>query len=217
MMRFLLIVGALTLVPNLADAQYYGGYGGYGGGWIDNRASTPAESYARGMADVIRSSGAANLLNSEAASRYEDARSKNLDNRVKYAETYYEKRRIHDAYMSEQTEKTREYLYRRAERGPSIERLTPAELDPVSGKVSWPLVLRDEPFDAYRKKLDAAFSQRETSLGAIGTQAYIDIQETISAMEAELKQRIRDYPSAEYLKARDLLKRLAYEASQTVS
>jgi len=207
-----IFVGAITLVPDLTVAQRY--YGG--GNVIDNRASTPAESYARGMADVIRSSGAANLMNSRAASNYEDARSKNLDNRVKYAETYYEKRRVHDKYQAEKAEKTREYFYRRSQKGPSIARLTPAELDPVTGKISWPLVLQDKPFDAYRKQLDSAFARRETSLGAIGTQSYVELLKTIEEMQRALIKRIREYPSSEYIKAREYLKRLAYEASQAV-
>ena len=217
MMRFafsILTLGTLLAFPAVSRAQYRGYYG-YGG-YIDNRASTPAESYARGMADVIRSTGAANLLNSKAAKEYEDARAKNLDNRLKYAETYYERRRIHDRYVAEKREKTREYLYRRAQRVSEIPRLTPAELDPVTGQLTWPVVLRDEPFAEYREKLNKLFSQREISLGAIGLGTYAEIQETIDQMTAELKKRIRSYPSSAYLEARNFLTRLSNEAKHAL-
>ena len=57
-------IGALAIVALLgswAAAQYYGG------AYVNNKASTVGESYARGMGDVMRSQGMRNLANSEAA------------------------------------------------------------------------------------------------------------------------------------------------------
>lgn len=213
--RILGVIGAVVVLHVLspsASAQRYRYYGGY----IDNRASTPAESYARGMADVVRSSGMANLLNSEAAKKYEEARSMNLDNRLKYAQTYYERRKIHDQYRAEKREQTREYLYRRAQRETNVPRLTPAELDPVTGELSWPPLLRESHFDEYRKALDKMFSQREIALGAIGLAGYTEIQETIDAMVAVLKEHIREYPPALYTEARNFLTRLENEAKHAL-
>jgi len=51
-----------------------------GGGY--HHASTVEEGAARGMADVIRSRGAANMMNSEAAINYEQARKSNIDKGV---------------------------------------------------------------------------------------------------------------------------------------
>jgi len=189
---------------------------GYYGGVIDNRASTPAESYSRGMADVVRSSGAANLMNSEAAQGYEEARSMEMDNQVKYAETYYEKREIHDQYQDKHRQETQEYLYRRAQKQTEVPRLSPAELDPVTGQLTWPPVLHDSPFDPYREELDKKFSQREISLGAIGWSGYNEIRESINSMASLLKERIRQYPSADYVDARDFLTRLENEAKHAI-
>ena len=75
MMRTLLILvamSALIAIPQVKAQRYR--VGGWGG--PSYHASTAAEGAARGMADVVRSAGAANLLNSEAAKNYEDARTK---------------------------------------------------------------------------------------------------------------------------------------------
>ncbi len=57
-------------------------------------SSTAAEGAARGMADVIRSAGDYNLRTSEAARNVEEARSRNLDNRLKSTQTFFEMRRV---------------------------------------------------------------------------------------------------------------------------
>ena len=66
---------AVFAAPN-AFGQYPGLY--YGMGSNNYRhASTVQEGAARGMADVIRSTGAANLMNSEAAKNFEATTSVN--------------------------------------------------------------------------------------------------------------------------------------------
>ena len=88
----ILIVVAVSSMASTAGAQ---GWWGYGNPYYrDNRASTPAESYARGMADMTRAAGQRNLLDSMAAGNFEEARSLELDNRLKATETYFEMRRI---------------------------------------------------------------------------------------------------------------------------
>src|SRR5687768_6794213 len=71
------------------QTQPYGGWGGY-----HYHSSTEVEGAQRGFADFIRSAGAANLMNSEAASKYEDARKKYLENRLQATQTYFDMRRI---------------------------------------------------------------------------------------------------------------------------
>ena len=51
------------------------------------------------MADVVRSAGAANLMNSAAAINVETARSAYLDNQIKFTNTYFEKKRIRQSYV----------------------------------------------------------------------------------------------------------------------
>lgn len=60
-----------------------------GGGY----ASTAGQAAAYGLSDVIRSEGYANLQNSEAAKNWEDAKTKEIDNRQKWTNTYFDMRR----------------------------------------------------------------------------------------------------------------------------
>ena len=56
-------------------------------------ASTAEEGIQRGYADVVRSQGMANLLNSQAATQYEEARKSYIENRMQATQTYFEMRR----------------------------------------------------------------------------------------------------------------------------
>jgi hypothetical protein len=68
-MRFPLLAGLLLLTVSTAqvNAQY-----------VNNKASTIGESWARGMSDVVRSAGDANLSNSAAEINYQAARTPEL-------------------------------------------------------------------------------------------------------------------------------------------
>src|SRR5205814_7688592 len=104
------LTGAIALTVGLssAHAQYgWGGggggyyppyYGGYGGGTVEG-------SVAHGYADLVRSAGAYNLMTSEAYKNYEDARKKNIENRLQWTQTYFEMRRINDEYRRAQYER----------------------------------------------------------------------------------------------------------------
>src|SRR5262245_1452923 len=92
---------ALTLLVllaggSVASAQFGyggwgGGYGGWGGGW---GGGAPVEgSIQHGFADVVRSQGMANVMNSVAAGNFEDARKKYMENRMQATQTYFDMRR----------------------------------------------------------------------------------------------------------------------------
>ena len=63
------------------------------------RGSTAAESYQRGFADS-RSAGQANLMDSMAAQNYEQARAMDIENRLKWTESYYQMRQANRAYRA---------------------------------------------------------------------------------------------------------------------
>src|SRR5205823_11718378 len=96
-MCFRIIMTSLLLVPGisaLAVAQY--GYPVY------STPTTAAGAAATGAANVIQAQGQKNLSDSEAAINLEQARSQNLDNNLKYTQTFYEQKSIHDQYMQAQ-------------------------------------------------------------------------------------------------------------------
>jgi hypothetical protein len=198
---------AATSRTAFAQFPYWGG---------SYHASTAEESMANGMANVIQSAGQANLLNSAAARNYEEARSRDLDNRLKATNTYFEMRKMNREYTAQERgpKPSSEQMFRYArDRAPN--RLGPAELDPLTGQISWPVILEDEAYKEYREKLDNLFAVRAKYHGQIAPDQYLELQQTAKALDAELKKRIKDYPPTDYVKAKGILESLAYEASLT--
>ena len=199
----LLFIAALVQ-PVLAQYPWGGTY----------HAATAEESFANGMANVISSAGQANLLNSAAARNYEEARSRDLDNRLKAENTYFEMRKMNREYVAAERgpKPTPEQMFRYAkERAPN--RLNPNQLDPLTGRISWPVVLEQDAYKAQREKLDELFASRAKYHGQLAPDQYFDLQKTAKDMEAELKKHIKDYPPTDYTRAKSLLESLAYEAS----
>lgn len=188
------------------------GWGGWGwGGW---GGGTVAGNYMQGMSQVVQAQGARNLMNSQAAINLETARSQNLDNRLKYTNTYFEMRRINTA--ARQAEQGRglstEEAWRYAQIGVP-RRMTPNELDPVTGTIHWPVTLMDPRYEEFRKELDRLFQERETAHGSIGYEVFTQIGTTTSAFLAALQENIKDFPNAnEYLQAKTFVQALANEA-----
>src|SRR5262245_8144695 len=169
------------------------GFYGYGGG----HASTAAEGYMNGMGNVIQSAGSYNLQTSQAAMNMEQARTQNIDNNLKFTQTYFEMRKINSASRKaeESPGLTTEDSWRYAQmRLPK--RLTPMELDPVTGKIYWPTLLNDPRFDQQRKQLDQLFVQRETAHGSIGYDTYMQIKQSTDALLADLKTNISTFPNS---------------------
>ena len=184
-------------------------YAVYGGG----HASTAAEGYANGMSNIIQSAGSFNLQTSQAAINAEQARSMNLDNRLKGTQTYFEMRRVNtDARKAEQspgmsTEDSWRYAQMYVPKRPS-----PAQLDPVSGKIYWPMMLRDPRYDDYRSKIDQLFMQREVAHGGIGYEMYTQIVQVTNSLLDTLKKNIDLYNNGDYVRLKNFVESLAYEA-----
>lgn len=209
-----LAIGLVVAAAATGLAQRYGGYGVYGGG----HASTAAEGYQRGFADVLRSAGEANLRNSEAANNYQDARSKDLDNRLKATDTYFEMRRVNKSYRDSQRKPrlSNEQLHRIAAQG-RPNRLDPTDLDPITGAIAWPMILQQDTYKAYRKQLETLFAKRAESSGVIGAQAYQAIQKSVGEALATLKENVASYGGKDYIETRRFLESLGAEASYPIS
>jgi hypothetical protein len=177
-----------------------------------HHASTAAEGAMRGYADVVRSAGAANLMNSQAAGYWEDARRKNIDNRVYSTEKYFEMRAINRAA-------------REAERGPrpSMEdairyaevrkpgRLSASELDPLTGMISWPVVLQHAVYQPYREGLEKAYAWRANA-GFFGAEQAAEVHRLTTGLQKELKSHVNDYPPQSYIQAKKFVEALTFES-----
>ncbi len=176
------------------------------------RPATVAESHARGLADVIRSAGAANLLNSEAAKNYEDARKKYIDNRLHGTEAYFQMRQMNRQYRYEERgpRPTQQDIIRYVnDRKP--DRLTGSELDPLTGQITWPSLLLKDEFETDREAIEQLFLVR-AALGAFSADQFTALEAHIKQIRAILRSNIDDYPGHLWTKANRFLKSLGYES-----
>jgi len=198
----LLVVVAVT---STASAQRYGSV--YGAPY---RASTVGESRARGFADVVRSRGDAAVKHGVAARQFEEARSRNLDNRLKYAETYFERKRINKEYREANTKRpTEEQLFRLAKQA-APKRLSPSELDPISGDVKWPVLLQRPEFAASRDALGGMLDEWAAGHGE-SSEVYNALMEEATGMRTILTSNARQLAGPQYIEARRFLDGLIYE------
>jgi hypothetical protein len=205
---------ALVVMAAQAYSQAYVGngynpYGYYNGG----HASTAAEGYANGLGNVLQSAGSYNLQTSQAAINLTQAQKQNIDNHVAGTQAYFEMRKINqDSRKALDTPGlTTEDSWRIAQAN-LPKRPTQMQLDPVTGRIYWPIGLQAPQFQKYRQQLDSLFVQRETSHGGIGYETFMQIQDVTDAMLTELKKNINQYKSGDYIQLKNFVEGLAYEA-----
>ncbi len=181
----------------------YGSYGGY--------SSTPVEGARRGMADVIRARGEAAEAGTRAMNNYEEARSKYIDNKMKFTETYWARKRLGEAELKKDHDRKRagRDAYRATKGSGFPPRLSPAELDPSTGKIYWPQALMGDRYAELRKELDELF-QLGFHTGSL-RQYDSQINQISRSMRTELQKHIRNMPTNEYIASRKFLDSLAYE------
>ncbi len=139
-------------------SNYYGPY--YHPPYATHRhASTLQEGILRGRADVIRSQGEANLLHSQAALNYQEAYSRQLDNKVKRVDTYWSARSVYDRNRAIQDRERLEKTARKLAKS-RLEPLEVHEFDPTTGMVYWPALLQSPEFAPYRMRLDVLLQKR---------------------------------------------------------
>jgi len=193
--------------PSGGGGNYYG-YPGY------YHSSTAAEGAMRGMADMVRSQGQANLDNSAAAINYGIARSQEMDNYKKGVDTYFQARQANKQYRDAERgpPPTMEQLVRFAQMG-KPKPLSPSELDVITGDIAWPMVLQEDAYAKDRETIQAAFAGRSAG-GAMGLSDLTTVRKTTDSMLAQLKDNIRDLPPDAYMQSKRFLESLAYEAGR---
>jgi len=196
-----------------ASAQWGGGWGWGGMGMGGGYASTAQQAADYGMSQVVRSQGYANLKNSEAAKNWEEAKTQEIQNRMRWTETYFEMRKTNrEARAAEDGPPvTQEQAIRMAKMTlPS--RLGSTQLDPVTGHIEYPMVLQDDIFAPYRQELDTLFARRASTGGSLQYEEFKEIQSTVSKFIDVLKEHVGDYAAGDYGRARSFLNSLAQES-----
>jgi hypothetical protein len=197
----MMIVAFILLPTAVARAQYFGDSS-------QTFSSTLEEGAQRGYADVVRSHGMANLLNSQAANQIEQARKVYIENQMKATQTYFEIRRYNDEArraMRSTPLSMEQYVRIAHEQAP--DGLTATQLDPLTGSISWPAPLRQPAYEELRRRIERLYQDRAT-----GYVVYGEIQQAVAELAAQLKADIMRYSANDYVAAKKFLDSLAYAA-----
>jgi hypothetical protein len=87
-------------------------------------------------------------------------------------------------------------------------RLNADELDPATGKIAWPSVLRENDYAPLRAELGSLFRARARTRQTQGIAA--KIHEGTREMASIMQRNIRNVPASEYLAARKFIDSLDY-------
>lgn len=206
------IVFGLWAASATAEDPWYRPYGyshrpyGYGGEYYAAGYS-PVEGYQRGLADVIRARGEAAESYSHAAINREIARSKYLDNKLKWTDIYWKRKRLGEAELAKNYDRMRArrdtYLAANRDRQPEV--LAPSQLDLHSGEIEWPEPLQGPAYAELRKQIEEELKlQADTGTNSNAGKIRVHARQ----MQNILKDHIREMDSNEYIAARKFLDRL---------
>ena len=90
-------------------------------------------------------------------------------------------------------------------------------MDPLTGRIAWPIGLLGKSFDKPRGELDQLFADRAKSGGLADSSARAQTVTTIDAMQEELKKHIGTMGTSNYLVARNFLQSVAQAAGSNSS
>lgn len=174
--------------------------------------------YRHGVADIIRSTALANAINAQARTQHLHADRLQMENSVEYLATRLQRKQIN-------RESRFGHLHERGARvaaaklaaarvaGPQVAQ---HRVDPVTGRVAWPMLLRSSYFDKARAPIDLVFHQRSES-GSINPDHFLPMRDWIERIECELKANVAYYEMQDYLEAKDFLRGLMDEARHDLS
>jgi hypothetical protein len=187
--------------------SYWPGYAGYWGPW----SSTTAEGYWRGRAEWLRARGEYNSLTAMAQQTREEARGRAIENRVKATEAYFEQKRENRRYQKEMASQRTTVAEARAVERDHLPPLTAAQLDPISGRIQWPAALQSPVFGNSRAALEAHFAESALA-DQCDPQTKQQVSEVADSLLTQLKSRIGEMNSMEYVQAKKFVEGLKQAA-----
>lgn len=207
-----LLLTAAGISSTYAQPGSYGGYNGYFPGYYS--ASTAAEGFQNGRSNVIRAQGQYLLDSSQAASQFEDAYSKDIDNRYKTTQAYFDLRRMNREGRAAENgpRPTQADLVRWAQLG-KPKALTSSELNPNNGELLWPKVLTIDAFAQDREMLQGLMTDG-AKYGGLTLDQSMKASSICDNMLAELKTKISNFKPNMYLEAKNFLESLKYQVSK---
>ena len=219
-----LTVTVMSVTPATAYDNFgmYGagmGMGGWGGGYGWGGSQGGIGGIYDGAANVIRSEGMYNVMNSQSAINYgkaaqegEKARALHIENSTKIHEERL--KRTREAKVRQSEERV-ENLATRERQQEFIDAHKPkplpiSQLDSSTGRINWPMALRTSEFDDFRKSMEQLF-ETQSKYGNT-SDLTIQIAEKVGQMKSLLRSFIRKMPMPEYSESRKFLDSLAASA-----
>ena len=189
-----LIVVTFTAAGSASAQSFRGGYFSpaptFYPSCMSSRASTYGGSYYGSPGDTINRA---------------EARRREIENRKKYVQTYFEIKEINRLARAEARgpRPTAEDLARYAkEQVP--DRLAAQQIDAQRGVIRWPRVFDEQEFAAARSAVEDLAREDLVGHGSIGS-SYGEAKRRLAQMAAELKNKMNALPSGEYIAAKKFL------------
>lgn len=156
-----------------------------------------------------------NSTNAKTRLTLQEVQGKALDNNLKVAKTFYDKRTLYAGYQGLNTKKrpTSEAITRYSQTSVQQKRPDRFQLSSFNAKITWPRVLLDDAFFNERISLGSLFAQRRSAQQDSIEDTSHKAQELIEQMSKKLRSKIRNMSPAEYIATRKFLESLAYEAT----
>jgi hypothetical protein len=206
-----LVLGlAMTAEAQVVVRQNWGpGWWGMGPGYT---GTTPQESWARGMSEVIRARGDAYEAATRGAINYEQARAGYLENQARWQELHLQRKDTINQQRQMRADANRANRERQQASQPAArppELLSDVLYDRAAGIIHWPEALMNEGFADLRSQLDDSLKIRART----GDHAPVNRQilDLAQQMTNRLRAQIRDIPAASFMEARRFLDQLANE------
>lgn len=184
----------------------YGGYGGYGG--------TYEGSALYGLGAYARGAGEYNYYSALAAREAQEAREQSIKNHKLAVESWVARRKAHQERRKAYWEKeklTAEQVARIVESN-RPDRLTPAQYEPATGKITWPAALGGEAFAKEREAIDAAFSRRTAKDAGADSMFYGEVRRLTAQMLDKLSDGSSELAPMQVISAKKFLVGLKYES-----
>ena len=175
---------------------------------MPHHASTAAESYLRGLADLGRARATYNLMTSQAMVNLAQAQRLEMENQVVKTGVFHKKRELNQEYQAKQR-RQRSAAYSQVHHTPA-NRPAPGRLTPThspADRIAWPAALRGTQFTGYRAVVEQICTP-QTNLGSVAPKDRSKLTQTCRAMEIKLDRQARNVSSSEFALAKQFLEQL---------
>lgn len=157
-----------------------------------------------------------NKFNAEAMLAYEEAKSKNMLNKLLWTETYFKMREINrEARKKEKDPAVDNERAKRLAKKAAPRPLTEEQFDKSTGNIKFPIVLKDDIFQTYRINLQYKIKEF-IKLEDKDYESYNSLRRSIEFLLDILKNNAKKYEMAEYGQAKTFLESLLYEVLKLV-